>query len=404
MKSQRHSYLISLGHICTDINQGALPALLPFLIAAYDLSYALAAVVMLANSVASALIQPLFGYMGDKINRPWFMSVGILMAASGVSAMGFFKSYGMIIACALITGVGVALFHPEGAKLANVVAGEKKGAGVSNFSIGGNIGMGVGPIVATFALSTWGMQGTLIFLVPAVIGASILFSQTKSYRRLTEMEVERIREAKQDTRSDDWVGFLKVTSVNTVRSIISYSFMIFIPLYWVAVLGQSQASGSLMLTVYALGGAVATFIGGRIADVFGFKRIIMLSCSLLAPLLVVFVLTSNVMIATVLVLVCALINALANAPMVVMGQSYLPNRIGFASGISLGVVVSIGGMVSPGIGAIGDTWGLNVSMWVVAALAFVALGLATTLFMGRSAHDGVGAHPQKSSQKAESSP
>lgn len=390
MKSRRHSYLISFGHICTDVPQGALPALLPFLVAAYSLSYTLAAVIMLANCLVSALIQPLFGYLGDKIDRPWFMAVGILLSGSGVASMSFFDSYEMIIVCALVTGVGSALFHPEGGKLANVIAGEKKGTGLSNFSIGGNIGYGIGPVVATLALSAWGLSGTTIFFIPAAVGFALLLSQTKAYRHLTKQEEDRIRATRQETRPDDWVGFTKVTLVNIFRSIISNSFMIFIPLYWIAVLGQPQEFGSLMLTVYALGGAVATYVGGRLADAVGFKHIIALSCILLGPLLLFFVLTSNVVLATILVLLCALVHALAYAPMVVMAQSYLSNRIGFASGISLGVVVSMGGLVAPGIGAIGDAWGLDASMWVVTALAFAALAVVSTLFMGRNAHDGIG--------------
>ncbi|MCL2757334.1 MAG: MFS transporter, partial [Coriobacteriia bacterium] len=81
MNSRRHSYLITFAHVCCDISQGALPAMLPFLVVTYDLSYTAAAVVMLANSVISAVIQPLFGYLGDKIDRPWFMGAGVLISA-----------------------------------------------------------------------------------------------------------------------------------------------------------------------------------------------------------------------------------------------------------------------------------------------------------------------------------
>jgi FSR family fosmidomycin resistance protein-like MFS transporter len=387
MNSRRHSYLIMLGHACTDINQGALPALLPYFVIAYDLSYTLAAVIVLANSLVSAIIQPLFGFLGDRIDRPWFMSLGILLAASGIAAMGFFTSYAAIVACALVTGIGVALFHPEGGKLANIVAGEKKGAGISNFSVGGNIGFGIGPIIAVFAISQWGMHGTAAFLIPAAIMAPILFFQTRAYRRLTDVEHQRIRSTNEEAQKDDWVGFSKITFVNTCRSVIGAAYMTFIPLYWISVLGQTQDFAVLMLTVYSLGGAIATFFGGRLADRFGFKRTVLLSVSILAPLSLIFVITTNVVIATILILLCSLVHAIGHAPMVALGQSYLPNRIGFASGISLGVVVSIGGIVAPGIGRVGDLWGLSMSMWVVCAIAFLAIGMCLTLFMGRNARE-----------------
>ncbi|MDR2109480.1 MAG: MFS transporter, partial [Coriobacteriales bacterium] len=151
MKSQLHSYLIMLGHLCTDINQGGLPAMLPFLIVAYDLSYASAAALVFASNIVSSVIQPLFGYLGDKLDRPWFMSLGIFLAGLGIALLGLVQDYWLLFACAMLSGIGVALFHPEGGKLANLIAGEKKGTSISNFSVGGNLGFSIGPILAAVA-------------------------------------------------------------------------------------------------------------------------------------------------------------------------------------------------------------------------------------------------------------
>jgi len=376
--------------------------MLPYLIVAYDLNYTLAATVMLANSVVSAVVQPLFGYLGDRVNRPWLMSVGIMFSALGITAMGFVGSYPLVLVCALVVGIGVALFHPEGAKLANVVAGERKGRGVSNFSVGGNIGFGFGPVIAVFAISTFGMQGTIIFLIPGTIAALILLSQVKTFRRLTAVEQQRIAESPAQTLNDDWIGFSKITLVNTCRAIIGNAFITFIPLYWVFVLGQSHEVGALMITINGAVGAVATLTGGRLADRIGIKRMIMISLVLLAPLTLLFLFTSNVIVATAIIVACFMAFSLAFAPGIVLCQSYLPNRLGFASGISLGVVVSIGGIASPGLGRIGDLWGLSTTFGVVCALTFLALGLACTLYLGRNAHDGIGEISKQQDNNTES--
>jgi FSR family fosmidomycin resistance protein-like MFS transporter len=373
MKSHLHSYLLTLGHICTDINQGALPALLPFLVFYYDLSYASAATLVLASSIVSSVIQPLFGWLGDRIDRPWFMSVGILLAGTGVTIIGFVENYWFMFAAASLCGIGVALFHPEGGKLANVVAGSEKGKGIANFSVGGNIGFAIGPVIATFALSTFGMRGTALFLVPSVLAAILLFTQTSAYRKFGEQEIERKEAAGQTGERDDWAGFSKVTVLNLLRSMVNTGLMVFIPLYWVAVLFQTQELSALMLTVYSLSGAVATFFGGRIADRIGFKRIIMLSTCCAAPLLILFVLTSNLAVATALIVLIALSLSASYSPVVALGQSYLPNRLGLASGISLGVVVSVGGATSPLIGMVGDAYGLTASMMVICGIALVAV-------------------------------
>jgi FSR family fosmidomycin resistance protein-like MFS transporter len=376
MKSSFHSYLLTFGHICTDISQGALPAMLPFLIMHYGFSYASAALLVLASSIISSVIQPLFGWLGDRVDRPWFMSLGILMAGCGIALIGFVEQYWLMFASASLCGVGVALFHPEGGKLANIVAGSEKGKGVANFSVGGNIGFMIGPAFAAFALTAFGMHGTALFLIPSLFAAAVLLSQTRAYVRFGKLETARREAAGQAEVHDDWPGFIKLTSVNFLRSIVGTGLMVFIPLYWVAVLSQPTELSSLMLTFYSGAGAVATFFGGRIADRVGFRRMIVLSFCAAAPLLILFVFASNLIVATVLILLVALSLSMAYSPMVALGQSYLPNRLGLASGISLGVVVSVGGVVSPAIGLVGDHWGLRASLALICGIALIAAALS----------------------------
>ncbi|MDR2105800.1 MAG: MFS transporter [Coriobacteriales bacterium] len=388
MKSHLHSYLLTLGHICTDISQGALPALLPFLILHHGLSYAAAAALVLASSIISSVVQPLFGWLGDRADRPWFMSVGILMAACGIALIGFADTYWLMFASASICGIGVALFHPEGGKLANIVAGSEKGRGIANFSVGGNIGFALGPVIVTFALTTFGMHGTALFLVPAVLMALLLLSQARAYTAFGKQEAARRATTGQDDARDDWRGFAKLTSVNFLRSIVGTGLMVFIPLYWVAVLGQPRELAALMLAFYSAASALATFFGGRIADRIGFKRMIVMSLCTAAPLLAAFVLTSNLIIATALVILVALSLSVAYSPIVALGQSYLPNRLGLASGISLGVVVSVGGMASPVIGVVGDHFGLRVSMAVICGVALLAAALSPLVARHKGATAG----------------
>ncbi len=75
--------LLSVGHLVTDINQGALPALLPFLISEYHLSYAAAGFLIFACNIASTVVQPLFGHLADRYASPWLLPAGIVCAGRG---------------------------------------------------------------------------------------------------------------------------------------------------------------------------------------------------------------------------------------------------------------------------------------------------------------------------------
>jgi len=381
MNNRYQSSLLTFAHICTDINQGALPAMLPFLIIAYDLNYASAAALVLASNIVSSVIQPVFGYLGDKANRPWYMALGVLLAGGGMALMGLVSSYWALFVCSMISGVGVALFHPEGGKMANVVAGQNKGTGISNFSVGGNIGFAVGPLIIAATMPFLGIHASVVLAIPAVIMVVLLLKQNSTYTHLCVAEAERKKNNGESLLKDDWGGFARVTALNFARSIVGSGLIVFIPLYWAHVLMQPESISSLMLTFYSGSGAIATFFGGRIADKVGFKKMIVICFSLFAPIMALFVLTANVILAAALIVLASLALSAAYSPIIALSQQYLPNRVGLASGISLGVVVSVGGISAPVIGAVGDSFGLVTSMSVIVVVAFIALALAVVLLL-----------------------
>jgi FSR family fosmidomycin resistance protein-like MFS transporter len=367
--------------LCTDINQGALSAMLPFVITAYGFTYAKASMLVLGCSVISSVVQPLFGWLGDRVQRPWFMSLGIFLAGLGLSMLGLFHTFLPLFCCTMLTGIGVALFHPEGGRLANVVAGANKGTGISNFAVGGNLGFAVGPLLVALAFPKMGMRGAFLFIVPAVVSSLLILSQLKKFSEFTLREEKRKQAAAHGKAlHDDWWEFWKVTSVNILRSVISRSYLVFIPLYWVAVFSQSDAHGSVMLTLFTFIGAFATYIGGRVSDHIGFKNDIVICGALMClSIFGFFFAQSSLWLSGVLVLATSVFLNFAYSPVVALSQGYLPNHIGLASGISLGVVVSVGALAAPVLGSIGDAHGLPLVFLIIGIVS--ALSFLLSLFL-----------------------
>ena len=181
--------LVSLGHLSCDINGGALPAILPFLRSSYGLSYQATGGLMFAYAFLSSMIQPFFGLLSDRLSKPWFIPAGVLLAGSGLAAIGWISGYWGIFAAIGLSGVGSALFHPEGARFANSVSGQSKGTGISLFSVGGNGGFVLGPLLATACLGAFGLGGTAVFAALAVMTAGTLLW---SISRMTTSALFRI--------------------------------------------------------------------------------------------------------------------------------------------------------------------------------------------------------------------
>lgn len=389
----RFLWLLSAGHLFTDLNQGALPAILPFLIAEYNLSYAAAAGLVFAASFVSSIIQPFFGYLADKSSKLWLIPGGILLAGCGLATVGFLSNYWLIFAAVTVSGIGIAAFHPEAARMANKVSGEKKGTGISIFSVGGNAGFALGPVIATASLLLWGLKGTLILIVPAAIMAVITASQAGKLHEFQKLAQKAGGIRNEAEEKEEWAPFSRLTVVLFCRSIMFYSLNTFLPLYWINILQQSKATGGSALTILFTVGAISTLFGGQLADRFGYTTIIRIGFVVLLPFLMVFNMVSNVSLATLLLIPIGVALFAPNSPMTVLGQKYLPNRLGLASGVTLGLAVSVGGIAAPALGWFADNYGLPHAMQLVTYLSIVSAVMAFTLPVPQSDTNTAGKSP-----------
>ena len=372
-KKSAYSYIIMLGHLCADVGGGALPAILPFLIAQKGISYAAAAGLTFALSSIGSIIQPVFGNMADKTSRPWLMSLGIFMAGCGVSMLGFLDSYWAMFVAVAFTGIGSALFHPDGGRMANYVSGEQKGKGISLFSVGGNMGGALGPMLAVFGITMAGsLKGTAILAVPAFAMAFFMLSQNRRFGEFAAEGNRATQAAIAAGQKDDWRSFFKLTGVVFLRSTIGVGMSTFIPMVWLNVLMQSEARSGSVTTILSLSGAVATLIGGRLADRFGFNKTIRTGLILLIPCLAVVTLSRSVWLSTLMLVPTAMSLNLAFSPSVALGQKFVPNHLGLASGITMGLAASFGGIMSPLLGKVGDHFGLITVLWILVGLAALA--------------------------------
>src|SRR5438270_57591 len=167
---------LSAGHFATDFANGALPALLPFFVERFDLSYTLAAALMLGSAASSSLIQPLFGAWSDRRGALWLLPSGVAVAGIGIALAAAAPSYWLVLLLVVVSGLGVAAYHPEGSKFAAYASGRRRASGMSLFSIGGNLGYALGPTATTPLVLAFGLTGGLLLAVPCLLVAALLFA------------------------------------------------------------------------------------------------------------------------------------------------------------------------------------------------------------------------------------
>jgi FSR family fosmidomycin resistance protein-like MFS transporter len=371
---------LSAGHLFTDLNQGAVAALLPFLISERGISLAAAGALVFAATVSSSIVQPLFGIFSDRRPLPALMPLGVLLAGCGMALVGVAPSYPLIMLCVVLSGLGVAAFHPEAARFANYVSGSGRARGMSFFSVGGNAGFALGPALATPLVVVFGLPGVLFLALPAVAMATVLFYELPRMLGFKPEAVESAGE-RSDTAPEHWWPFARMIGVVIVRSFVYFGLVAFVASYYERVLDVSPALGNAALTLMLFGGAAGTLTMGPLADRFGRRTILGVSMLLLPPLIFCFTLAGPFVGMALLVLVGAATVGTFGIT-VVMGQEYLPGRIGLAAGLTMGLSIGLGGVGAPLLGLVADSAGLSFTMLVIAVLPVLGILLTLTLPRG----------------------
>ncbi len=363
--------LLATAHLFDDVNQGVIPALIPFFIADRGFTIAAAAGLVFSSNISSSVLQPLFGLLADRRSAPWLVPAGLFLAGTGVALAGLAPTYALVLAAAATTGIGVAAFHPEAARQIYTHSGGRRATAMSFFAVGGNLGFALGPALATPLQIAFGLRGTIVLVFPALVMALVLA------RALTRDPGFKPSHSRPLTPPgpDRWPAFLRLSAPVLARAIVFYGLNTFVPLYWIRVFGASKSAGGAALTLMLSAGVAGTLAGGWLADRFGRRVVVLVSMLALVPLLAEFVATSSRTAALALMVPIGLALYAPFSVMTVMGQEYLPGRVGTASGLTIGLAVTLGGLAAPLLGRFADLHGVQAAVGLL-VLAPIAGALA----------------------------
>jgi MFS transporter, FSR family, fosmidomycin resistance protein len=359
--------VLSLAHVASDVCQGAVPALLPFLALERGYSYAALAALPLAASLGSSVIQPLFGLWSDRIRAAWLMPAGLLLGGIGLGLAGVVSSYAATALALVASGLGVAAFHPEGWRFAALASGPRRATGMSVFAVGGNAGFALGPILVALFLGVLGLglsATPLLALVPAV-GALLLLLQLPRLERARPVASGTTVRAEGDDR---WGPFALVSALAMARTGVALGLLAFVPLYLVRELGTSETVGSIAVSVMLLGGALGTLVGGHLADTVGYRAVVVGAMAALLPLTLVLPFVGPVALIVLLAAVGIAMDGNFSTT-VTLAQDFLPQRIGLASGVVVGLSIGVGAIITALLGVLADHAGLTSTLWAIAGLA-----------------------------------
>ncbi|MEH7276873.1 MFS transporter, partial [Neobacillus vireti] len=180
-------FIIGICHLLNDSIQAVIPAMFPILEKSMGLSFTQLGIIAFSLNMVSSVLQPVVGVITDKKPMPFALPIGLSLTLCGVLGLAFAPSFGLIVISVIFIGLGSAVFHPEGSRVAYMAAGNRRGLAQSIYQVGGNTGQALAPLITALILVPLGQRGASWFTIVAAIAVLLLIYIANWYKnRLIE--------------------------------------------------------------------------------------------------------------------------------------------------------------------------------------------------------------------------
>jgi FSR family fosmidomycin resistance protein-like MFS transporter len=359
----------------TDIYMPVITAILPLLISTYGFSYFLAGLLVTSYNLTSSVTQPFFGWLSDRYGRQLNISVSLLISAVFIALMGVVTSYPLLILCAGLAAIGHACFHPNALSIVNRLAeGGNRGRITSFFVVGGNIGYAIGPLLAGALVVSFGLNGLVLLIFPAIFMAAGLKKMLPS-----GLESFAVKEKEPETAGKNPFSraIIVLFAASTLRAWAIFSAIAFFPPFLIA-RGYDIFTANLLVTLMLLCGVAGQIAGGVISDSYGRKEFVIAGLLLSIPAFMVFLFSSG-MLSVIALLIFGFFLWSSFAVTVAMSHELMPTRVGLTSGLMIGVSIGAGGVGVAFSGYLADQYSLTTALGTVPVLILIAVFIMLTL-------------------------
>ena len=361
-------FAISFVHLLNDSIQSVIPAIFPILKDTMNLSYFQVGLIAFALNFTASLLQPAVGLYTDAKPSPGLLPLGMVSTFFGMMGLAFAPNYALVLVSVVLIGIGSAVFHPEGARVANMAARGRRGLAQSIFQVGGNSGQALAPIMTALIFVPLGQFGAIWFTLVAFL-AIVMQIYIARWYRLVLAEKPRIRSEKRNKITNPArtkaIAFAIVLLIIIIFARTWYLSAVstYYPFFLIEDFDISLENAQIYIFLFLGAGALGTFLGGPLSDRFGRRNVMIFSMLGSAPLAILLP-HVGIIWSYPLLFVNGLILLSGFSVMVVYAQDLIPGKIGTVSGLTIGLSFGLGAIGAAAIGGLADIYGIrNIIEW-----------------------------------------
>ncbi len=356
---------IAGGHFIHDVYSAFLAPLLPLIIDKLSLTLTMAGSLSAFMQIP-AILNPFIGHLADKFSLRYFVIFAPAITATLISWMGLTQNYISLALLLVVTGVSVAVFHAPAPAMVGRLSGNRVGRGMSWFMAGGELGRTLGPLIAVWAVSIWGLNGIYRVSILGWAASVILFLRLKDIPGTTN-KTSNLRTILPNIKT----LFIPLTLVMFFRNFMVVSMTTYLPTY-LSTHGYSLIIAGAALSVLEFAGVGGALLSGTISDRLG-RKSVLLFVAILSPLLMVaFLYVSGWLI--VLVLLGLGFTSLSTGPVfLALVQDHFPRNRAVGNGIFLSISFLLRSLAMLIVGMAGDRIGLQTAFLWSAIISAIAI-------------------------------
>lgn len=364
---------VAFSHFMVDVFNASRPVLLTYL----GLTETQIALISTIYIWASALTQPFFGWISDRIGPRWLAAGGVLWMTVFYSGAVLIPGAGGLI-CLIVAALGSSSFHPVGTVQATLQGRDRlqgrETTAASLFFMAGQLGHFIGPVITGLILARLGLPALVILPIVSIpIGFALAYQLRANHPH------PRPAQGDNKVRLQAGVGFIVLLAiVATLQSWAQANMINFVPKY-LKDLGLSAVTYGNIAGLFMGGSALGNVIGGHFGDRFTKRKVA--ATAFLFAALPIFIM-SRIGWSPWLYLLIPLAGACTGSVhsiMVVLAQRMISGGMALASGLILGFIFSSGALGMLLTGPLAENYGFPTVLVMTTGLVLLASPLAWML-------------------------
>ncbi len=362
---------VAAAHGAHDTYFSYLPTILPLLIQNFSLNTAQAGLLSACTQIPN-LLQPVIGHLADRRNLRTLVVMAPAISGLLITLVGVAPNFGVSALLLLLAGFSTAGFHAIAPAMVGAHSGRKVGRGMGFFMVGGEMGFGLGPLMAVAVIGALTLRGLPWLMTLGMLASLILYVRMKNASTVKQLKYAPSLPARQALWEMRGL-MLPIMAITFITGFLNANIVNYLPTFMSregAVFSLAGAS----LAVVELSGTVGVFLMGVFSDRLGYRSIALLGTLASAIFSAGFLLTQG-WVQIVMLVGIGLSAFVANPIFLAIVQTKFKSNRSLANGVYMSSSFILRSSVVVIVGLLADHFGMRPVFVGSAVAALLAIPL-----------------------------